>query len=143
MSKLRIVLDTNVLLVSISSRSTTHWIFQKLLQEEFDLFITNEILLEYEEIVAEKYNSNVAKDVVRTLLKLPNVHHQTIYYHWNLISDDVDDNKFVDCAVSANVDYFISHDKHFNILQQVAFPKVEVLRIPEFKALFFPDDPEI
>ncbi len=136
MNNLRIVLDTNVLLVSISSRSHTHWIFQKLLQGEFDLYITNEILMEYEEIISEKYNDRVAKDVVRTLLKLPNVHQQTIYYHWNLIHDDPDDNKFVDCAVSANVHYLISHDKHVHVLHQIDFPKVDVLSIDAFKAIF-------
>ncbi len=43
-SKPRVVLDTNVLLVSISSRSASHWIFQKLLQEEFEAAISNEII---------------------------------------------------------------------------------------------------
>ncbi len=113
------MLDTNVLLVSISSRSHAHWLFQKLLNGEFDLYITNEILMEYEEIISEKYNDRVAKDVVRTLLKLPNVHQQTIYYHWNLISHDPDDNKFIDCVVSANTHYLISHDKHVRVLHQI------------------------
>lgn len=136
MNKLRIVLDTNVLLVSISSRSHAHWIFQKLLHGEFDLYITNEILMEYEEIISEKYNNRVAKDVVRTLLKLPNVCKQTIYYHWNLISNDPDDNKFVDCAVSANVHYLVSHDRDLNVLRQIAFPKIDVLKIDSFKMIF-------
>ena len=48
--RLKIVLDTNVLLVSISSRSKHHWIFQRLLKEVYDLYISNEMLLEYEEM---------------------------------------------------------------------------------------------
>lgn len=136
MNNLRIVLDTNVLLVSISSRSHAHWIFQKLIHGEFDLYITNEMLLEYEEVISEKYNDHVAKDVVRTLLKLPNVYQQIIYYHWNLISEDPDDNKFVDCAVSANAHYLVSHDRDLNVLDKLEFPKVEVVKIDEFKAIF-------
>ena len=27
------------------------------------------------------------------------------YYNWNLIKNDPDDNKFVDCAVAANAKY--------------------------------------
>ncbi len=37
--RLKVVLDTNVLLVSISSRSKYHWIYEKLLADEYDLFI--------------------------------------------------------------------------------------------------------
>lgn len=66
--KPKIVLDTNVLLVSISSKSEMHWIFQKLLQEEFELVVSNEILLEYEEVISRKYSVEVATAVIRTLL---------------------------------------------------------------------------
>jgi predicted nucleic acid-binding protein len=104
-----------------------------------DLYVTTEILMEYEEIIASKYNDNVAKDVLRTLLELPNVHKQIVYYHWNLISIDPDDNKFVDCAISANVHYLVSNDKHFRVLKEIAFPKIDILKIDEFKAIF-PDD---
>ncbi|OQW91801.1 MAG: nucleotide-binding protein, partial [Beggiatoa sp. IS2] len=68
MNQLRIVLDTNVLLVSLSSKSQYHWLFQKLLNEQFKLYITTEILMEYEEIIALKYHPEVAKNVLRTLL---------------------------------------------------------------------------
>jgi putative PIN family toxin of toxin-antitoxin system len=136
MNKLRIVLDTNILLVSVSSRSKYHWIFQKILNGVFDLYVTTEILAEYEEIIASKYNEVVAENVLRALLKLPNVHRQTIYYHWNLISTDPDDNKFADCAVSANAHYLVSNDKHFRVLAKVGFPKIEVLTMEAFEAIF-------
>jgi uncharacterized protein len=48
--RLKIVLDTNVLLVSNSGFSKHHWLYQKLINNEFDLYITNEILTEYEEL---------------------------------------------------------------------------------------------
>jgi len=136
MSNLRIVLDTNILLVSVSSRSKYHWIFQKILNGVFDLYVTNEILAEYEEIIASKYSEVVAGNVLRALLKLPNVHRQTVYYHWNLIGADSDDNKFADCAVSANAHYLISNDKHFSVLNEIKFPRIEVLTIDAFKTIF-------
>lgn len=40
MSRLKVILDTNVLLVSISSKSAYHWIFEKLINVDFDLGIT-------------------------------------------------------------------------------------------------------
>lgn len=55
-NRLRLVLDTNILLVSISSKSAYHWIFEALLADEFDLCVTHDILLEYEEIIERKFN---------------------------------------------------------------------------------------
>jgi len=137
MNKLKIILDTNVLLVSISSKSPYHWIFEKLINGAFELGITSEILMEYEEIIGRKYNVTVAKDVVRTLLALPNVQQVTVYYKWNLIKTDTDDNKFVDCAVSYNANGIVTQDKHFNILKVIEFPKINIISIDEFKLNFF------
>lgn len=133
--KPKIVLDTNVLLVSISSKSEMHWIFQKLLQEEFELVVSNEILLEYEEVISRKYSVEVAIDVIRTLLLLPNVIKSEIYFRWALLLADADDNKFVDCAVASNADYIVTNDKDFKPLEKVDFPSVEVVDISGFKEL--------
>lgn len=46
-----VVLDTNVLLVSLSRRSKYHWVFRALIDEVFHLAVTTEIVLEYEEVV--------------------------------------------------------------------------------------------
>lgn len=133
--ELRVVLDTNVLLVSISSRSVYHWIFQKLLYGEYKLFITNDISTEYEEIITNKYNSTVAKNVVRTLMLLANVYKVDIYYNWNLIDNDADDNKFVDCAIAANAHILVTQDRHFDILENIDFPKVAVIGVKEFEKI--------
>ena len=134
-NRLRIVIDTNVMLVSISSKSKYHWIFEKLLNSEFDLFVTNDVLVEYEEVISSKYNTNVAKNVIRTLLVLPNVYQTTIYYHWNLIQSDVTDNKFIDCAVSSNSHLLVTNDKHFDVVKNLDFPSITVVSIKEFENL--------
>jgi len=134
-NKLKIVLDTNVLLVSISDRSEYHWIFQKIINGDFILCVTNEILTEYAEVISRKMDSYTAKETITSLLLLENVLETTIYFKWNLISADEDDNKFVDCAVASNADYILTHDKYFNILKQVEFPKINLLTIPDFQRL--------
>ena len=134
--RLRLVLDTNILLVSISSRSPYHWIFDALLADEFDLCLTHDILLEYEEIIGRKFNPRVAQDVIRALLELPNVHRVDVFFQWRLISNDPDDNKFADCAVSANADYVVSNDRDYRILSTIDFPPIRVLTMSEFSALF-------
>ncbi len=56
-------------------------------------------------------------------------------YRFTLIVDDPDDDKFVDCAVAGNADFIVSHDKHYNVLKNIPFPKVNVIKIPEFKEI--------
>ena len=134
-SNLTVVLDTNVLLVSISSKSKYHWLFQKLLEQSFQIVITNEILMEYEEIISKKYSVTAAKNTIRTLLLLPNVIKSDVYYNWVLVKDDADDNKFVDCAIVANANYIVTNDRHFDVLKKVDFPVVNVVDIDQFQVL--------
>jgi predicted nucleic acid-binding protein len=56
-----------------------------------------------------------------------------VHYQLNLITADEDDNKFVDCAFAANADYIITHDHHFGILKTIAFPRIPILDIHQFK----------
>jgi len=57
---MKVVIDTNVLVAALSSKSIHHWLIQALLNEQFQLFVTDEILLEYEEILKSKYSETVA-----------------------------------------------------------------------------------
>jgi uncharacterized protein len=100
MGDLKIVLDTNVLLVSISTKSSYRPIFDALINEEFELCVTTDILVEYEEIISQHMGSAVAQAVLQLIENAPNVRWVTNYYKWNLVTTDPDDNKFIDCVVS-------------------------------------------
>ena len=130
---MRVVLDTNILLVCISARSRLHWIFRALLNAEFTLCVTTEILAEYAEIIAQEMGQLTSESVLGVLENLPNVVFTT-YYRFNLLTDE-DDNKFVDCAVAANADFVISHDRDFNVLQRIKFPKVVVIGSDQFRPI--------
>ncbi|MCP1384519.1 putative toxin-antitoxin system toxin component, PIN family [Runella salmonicolor] len=132
---MRVVVDTNCLLVSISPLSKYHWLFKSIVNEEFSLFVTTEIITEYSEIFGKKLSDDIANKAIRTLVELPNVIPIHIHYHFNLIHADPDDNKFVDCAVAANTDFLITNDKHFNILKEIPFPRVNIIKLEEFKDL--------
>ena len=132
---MKFVIDTNIFVSSLSSRSDSHWIIQHLLQEKFEVSVSHEILLEYEEILKQKYDLQTTENFLRALQELPNVHlSETAYFQWNLLNDP-DDNKFVDLAVAVNADYIISEDKGFQKLAEIDFPKLVVLRTEEFKNL--------
>ena len=50
----------------------------------------------------------------------------------NLITADPDDNKFVDCAFAAGADYLVSEDSHFNVLNKISFPQLNLVTLDEF-----------
>jgi len=106
-----------------------------LLRQKFELAVTSDILSEYEEVISEKYSVSVARNVIRALLLLPNVIRTEVYYNWNLIRDDRDDDKFVDCAVASNANAIVTQDTHFNILNSIPFPQITTLTISEFEAV--------
>lgn len=129
---MKIVLDTNILLTIISSKSANRVVFDYFLEEKYTLCFSNEILEEYAEIIGHKMGAEVAQTLVELLLEQPNVEYITRYFAWNLIQSDPDDNKFVDCAIACNATYLVSQDRHFDVLKQIPFPKIQVLKVEEF-----------
>lgn len=133
-----VVIDTNVLLVSISSRSKYHWLYRFIIDKKINIAITQDILSEYEEQISNHWSAEIASNVTRSLTELSTAYLTTVYYNLNLISTDVDDNKFVDCAFAANADFIVTNDSHFNVLKNINFPSIPCLTIDEFKELLDP-----
>lgn len=131
----RVVLDTNCLLASISSRSDFFIVWRGLHEGKYTLCVSNDILAEYEEIIAQKATPTVAKHVVDALVDSDYVEFVDPQFRLGLIRKDPDDNKFVDCAFAANAAFIVSNDHHFDILESIEFPKIMVLRLQQFAAM--------
>ena len=128
----RIVLDTNCLLQSLPSKSPYHKIWADVLRGEISLCVNTEILDEYEEILSQKINSEVATNVVEAIARLHTTTYQEIYVHFGLIVDDEDDNKFADCAVASGAEFIVTNDKHYDVLRKTPWPDIKVTNINEF-----------
>lgn len=128
----RIVLDTNSLVQCISPHSRYRKIWDSYVQGEYVLCVSNEILDEYEEILERLTNIKVAKIIIEAIINCPNTLYCTPFYNFHLIEADPDDNKFVDCAISVGAKCIVTEDKHFNILKQIDFPKVDIVGIDDF-----------
>ncbi|MCQ2314681.1 MAG: putative toxin-antitoxin system toxin component, PIN family [Bacteroidales bacterium] len=129
---INVVLDTNCLLMSLSSKGRYFSVWRDLLAGKYVLCLTNEILTEYEEILTQKIGKNVAGNIISAIMNLPNVKKVDVYFHFLLIKSDPDDDKFVDCAIKANAKYIVSEDRHYDVLREISFPKVDVIGIDEF-----------
>ena len=118
-AKPRIVLDTNVLIQSIPTKSRFRPIIEALDAGRLLLIVSNEILLEYEEIL-KAIGGPAAWTAFKALLKIRNafVKHVDPTYYWKAIQTDRDDNKFVDAAVAGEADWIVTEDSHFSSLYE-------------------------
>ena len=132
---MKIVLDTNCLLRILPKKSIYRCLWDGFLAGEFTLCYTNEVLQEYEEVLSRFYSPKISELVVETLIKSNNSIQITPDFKWNLITADPDDNKFVDCALNAGVDYLVTNDKHFNILKEIDFPQIKIVDIEAFSRI--------
>ena len=130
---MKIVLDTNCLVVCLPATSPYYCIWEAFREGRITLCFTTDMINEYSEILTRFYAQQFTRDVINELLLAPNVIKATNYYRWNLITADPDDNKFVDCALNAGADFIVTNDRHFNVLKSVSFPPVKVVDIDTFQ----------
>lgn len=128
----KIVLDTNCLLQSLPTKSPYHNVWTSILEGKVSLCVSTAILEEYEEILAAKTSAEIATNIIEAIVRLSTTVHQESYLHFNLIEQDVDDNKFVDCAIAANAEYIVTNDHHFSVLKSIPWPQVTIIALKDF-----------
>ena len=129
---MKVVIDTNILLVSLPVRSKYRPIFDAYLKSTISIIITTDIYLEYLEILHTQAKEGIARYIEDSFRSAENVTVSNVYYYWNLISVDPDDNKFIDAYMAANADYLITNDTHFNEAKRTAFPTVNIISADDF-----------
>lgn len=70
------------------------------------------------------------------LLAGTNTSFHSIYYYFNLVSNDPDDNKFVDTYLAANADYLVTNDTKVLQLNNHAFPPITAIPLQTFAAMW-------
>lgn len=128
---MRLVLDTNSLIQCVSRRSRYHDIWLSLADGRNQLCVTTEILNEYVEILQRETTDTFASLVLEVILNNPYTQFINTFYKFNLITADPDDNKFIDCAVAAQAKYIVTEDRHYDVLREVDFPKVDIVSLDE------------
>jgi len=133
----RLVLDTNSLVQCVARRNSNHELWLSLLDGRNQLCVTTEILEEYAEILERKTSHRVAYTLLDAIVNSPNTVFVNPKFHFNVIEEDPDDNKFVDCAVAANALCIVTDDKHFRHLSKYEFPYVAIMKLTEAVVMLF------
>lgn len=120
-----VCLDTNVL---VQARATGHVFFPILnawVAGKFGLAVSTPILLEYEEVIARMNGRESWRKFARLMdyveLTTGMLHRVTPQYHFQVISNDPDDNIFTDCAITEGADFIVTEDRHFDPLATAGY----------------------
>ena len=133
-SRLRVVLDTNVVLHALSPKLPYRQILRSAFKGEFEWCVTSEILLEYEEKNSEFFGEEPANTFLEAPMISSFIKKVKIFYRFNILPD-LDDNKFLDCAFAANAHYIVSDDRVFKHLEEISFPKIHRIKLYNFSEL--------
>lgn len=128
---MRLVLDTNSLIQCVSRRSRYHDLWLSFIDGRNQLCVTTEILNEYVEILQRETTENFSSIMLEVILNNPNTLFINVFYKFNLIIADPDDNKFIDCAIAAQAKYIVTEDHHYDVLRDLEFPKVDIIGLDD------------
>ncbi len=127
---LKLVLDTNTLVSAFLWDGNEAALVRKIEQGRAQLFISQEILEEFEEVLKRpRFNevmykaSTSPEEIVQ---KIASMAIMIIKSPLSIaICRDKDDNKFLECAVSAKADYIISGDNDLLSIQNYQGIRIE------------------
>ncbi len=123
---------TPIVSFKASPRSRYHAVWESLVGGQNTLCVSNEIIMEYLEILQRLTDHDTAETIIKTIVNSRFVEFITPFYRFELINQDPDDNKFVDCAIAANARYIVTNDHHFDVLKGITYPQLDVITLDNF-----------
>ncbi len=132
---MKIVLDTNCFISCIGKLSPYRNVFDSFLGGVYTLCVSTEILLEYEEIFLQKWGSEVTENLLSRLIRAENIEFATVFFNFNVVTSDADDNKFADVFITANADLIVSNDSKLLALNDSEFPPYRVATLQAFSTM--------
>ncbi|MGV8168978.1 MAG: putative toxin-antitoxin system toxin component, PIN family [Candidatus Nanoarchaeia archaeon] len=136
---LKITLDTNILVSGSFWTGDSFKILELADNSSILLILSADILNEYydvlqrEEILKKtrKKNLTISKTVFAVINSSIIVESQTKI---DIIKEDPDDNKIIECAKEGNADYIITKDEH--LLKLKDFEGIKIVKPDEFLGIF-------
>ena len=133
-SSLRVVLDTNVLISAIVFGGKPKEILLLSRHKKINSYSSVPILLELSDKLSNKFDKNeeMIRETISTFSKFTTIIYPKIKLR--AVKADSTDNKIVNCAVEAKVDYIVTGDRH--LLNINKYKGIEIVTPSRFLKLF-------
>jgi|SRR3989344_231065 len=122
---MKITADTNFFISATQwDNSVAHKLLRKLLEKDTEIFTTKEILDEFVEVLQRDfdYNKEEISRILEKVLVFVDLVEPT--EKLDVIKNDLDDNKVLECAVESKSEYIVTYDKHLLNLKE--FRKIKI-----------------
>ena len=116
---MKITADTNFFVSATQwDNSVAHKLLLKLIKTDAEIFTTKEILDEFAEVLKRdfQYNDEETNDIVETVLAFVRLVEPR--ERVDVVKDDPDDNKILECAVASKSEYVVTYDNHLLNLKE-------------------------
>lgn len=129
--KTKVVIDTNVMVSAFGWRGKPEEVVRLVTKGDVTNYTSFEMLAELREVVSYpklNFPETLQAEIIETIFFESSLVH--VNEPLNVIADDPEDNKVLECAVSADADFIISGDKH--LLNLKNFRGIEILTPEDF-----------
>ena len=132
---MKVTADTNFLISATQwDYSVAHKLLKKFILSDVIIFTTQDILDETTEVLERdfEYSKNEAKNIIEKILffaKLIEPKQKV-----DIIKDDPDDNKIIECAIESSSDYIVTYDRH--LLKLKEYKGIKIMKPEEILKVF-------
>jgi len=136
---MKITLDTNVLISGSFWTGDSFKILELIDSHKIECILSKDILDEYFRVAKSDELVEKIKDKHLVILKtIESIIRNSIIVaptkKLDVVKDDPDDNKILECAVEGNTDFVITQDKH--LLKLKKFGDIQIITPKEFLGVF-------
>ncbi|MBI9099563.1 MAG: putative toxin-antitoxin system toxin component, PIN family [Spirochaetaceae bacterium] len=127
---MRIVIDTNIIISGIFFGGKPRELLKLCFSGDLQMVCTEEIFTEYIETInrfTKKSGKNIGEEIKPLLIENLEFIENRFFDSY---SRDPDDDKFINCAMTADIKYIISGDKDLLVLEKIN--KIKIVEVANF-----------
>lgn len=123
---MRVTLDTNILISATFWHGNESQIIKLAENGQITLVLSKAILSEFEEVLKTRFAKMATEseitEVIEKFISISHIVEPNIKV--NIIKEDPEDNKILECAITGGVKYILSGDKHLLNLKRIKTIKI-------------------